>query len=80
MLELNAALPRIAIRVGDMKLVIGKSDGDWPEPPENAEEDGVDDGVECEEENTNFAGYGIEGNKVNGSRVIILFMICNLDK
>ena len=69
MLELNAVLPRIAIRVGDMKLVIGKSDGDWPEPPENAE--GADDGVECEEENTNFAGYGIEGNKVNNAVVVL---------
>ena len=55
-----------------MKLVIGKNDGDWPEPPENAEEDKADDGVECEEENTNFAGYGIEGNKVNSSRITFL--------
>ena len=54
-----------------MKLVIGKSDGDWPEPPENAEEEGADDGVECEEENTNFAGYGIEGNKVNNAVVVL---------
>ena len=67
LLELNAALPRIAIRVGDMKLVVGKSSdsaGDWSEPPENTEDDITEDKVECEEDNTNFAGYGIEGNKV----------------
>ena len=60
-------MPRIAIRVGDMKLVVCKSSkgaGDWPEPPENTEENSTEDKVECEEDNTNFAGYGIEGNKV----------------
>ena len=67
LLELNAELPRIAIRAGDMKLVVdGRRGGagDWTEPPEHHEGE-QSEGEECAEEDTNYAGYGIKANKVN---------------
>lgn len=51
-----------------MKLVVQNedpaTDGDWIEPPENVD-DGLAVDVECAEEDTTFAGYGIEGNQIN---------------
>ena len=50
-----------------MKLVIQNEDptaSDWIEPPENVDE-GIEVDVECAEEDTTFAGFGIEGNQVN---------------
>ena len=50
-----------------MKLVVQNedpaTDGDWIEPPENV--DGLAVEVECAEEDTTFAGFGIEGNQIN---------------
>ena len=65
--NIDPYLPGAAIRVENMKLIIQNEDpsaSDWTEPPENVD-NGVLVDVECAEEDTTFAGFGIEGNQVN---------------